>query len=302
MGKVKKSHIKSSKIRELTDSFIPHLRWHYQVGILSAAYLLALIYYPRPDGYGFVLQFLNVHLLLYGGATAFNSYWDRDEGPVGGLRHPPSMKPWMRWGALLMMGGGILIASAEGYMFTSIYTFSAILFWGYSSPLLRWKGRPIASIAVIGLSTGTNSFLLGCLAAGVEELRLFHLMTALGVGSVLVSLYPISQIYQREEDQKRGDITFAIRYGVRGVRQFFGIAYTAGVVVLSSSMATVDQWLGGIFFFVSALVGGWIFMYFNRLKGREQEYEGIMRIKYLTSVAFILFILFSWSLIYYFRL
>ena len=39
----------------------------------------------------FWLVFFVVHILFYGGSTALNSYYDRDEGPVGGLWNPPKV-------------------------------------------------------------------------------------------------------------------------------------------------------------------------------------------------------------------
>lgn len=56
-----------------------HLRWHYQLVTVSGAYLLGGLYQSELDVTSFVLQFVNVHLLLLGGATVYNSYWDRDE-------------------------------------------------------------------------------------------------------------------------------------------------------------------------------------------------------------------------------
>ena len=42
----------------------------------------------RPD-WRLIPAFVAFHFFLYTGITAFNSYYDRDVGPVGGLEHPP---------------------------------------------------------------------------------------------------------------------------------------------------------------------------------------------------------------------
>ena len=41
-----------------------------------------------------LIGFLSVHILLFGGVTVYNSYWDKDTGPIGGLRAPPPLAPW----------------------------------------------------------------------------------------------------------------------------------------------------------------------------------------------------------------
>jgi hypothetical protein len=79
-----------SRAQEI-KAFVTHLRWHYQVLILPAGYLLGGLYQPELNFERFALQFLNVHLLLNGGVTAYNSFWDKDEGPIGGLSRPPPL-------------------------------------------------------------------------------------------------------------------------------------------------------------------------------------------------------------------
>ena len=83
--------------------FIAHLRLPYQTLLLSGAYGLSIIFVSAPDLGLFSKYFFLWHLGLYGGATAFNSYWDKDKGPIGGLKNPPPMRPWMRWASFLMM-------------------------------------------------------------------------------------------------------------------------------------------------------------------------------------------------------
>src|ERR687893_675251 len=74
-------------------AFRVHLRLHYQFFILSGAFLAGSVFAGGP-GTSFPVQFLSVHVLLFGGVTVYNSYWDRDEGPIGGLKRPPPLAPW----------------------------------------------------------------------------------------------------------------------------------------------------------------------------------------------------------------
>ncbi len=81
----------------------------------------------------FLFQFINVHLLLFGGATAYNSFWDKDEGPIGGLQNPPKMQPWMWSASLILQGVGLLIAIPQGLLYSGIYLGSILFFWLYST-------------------------------------------------------------------------------------------------------------------------------------------------------------------------
>src|SRR5438552_16250684 len=76
-------------VRSALDLLI-HLRLHFQL-LLAPIFLWGfLLGGGRVDARA-MLAFVVVHLFLYGGATAFNSAYDRDVGPVGGLERPPAV-------------------------------------------------------------------------------------------------------------------------------------------------------------------------------------------------------------------
>ena len=277
--------------------FIAHLRWPYQTLLLSGAYTLSILFVSEPDFGLFAKYFFLWHLGLYGGATAFNSYWDKDEGPIGGLKNPPPMRPWMRWASFIMM---VLPAPYLLYDINSailpiavfgIYTLSFFLFWAYSSPILRWKGHPYLSVLVIFFSTGTNGFLLGYFAGSETSFSLHSVLAALGVASILVSLYPISQLFQLDEDSKRGDLTLALQIGVKGVRAFYFIMYAFGTLLVSGCIWPINARLALFFFIVSTMGFTITNSILNGLIGSEKEYKQVMKIKYLSSFSFLLYIL-----------
>jgi 1,4-dihydroxy-2-naphthoate octaprenyltransferase len=277
--------------------FIAHLRWPYQTLLLSGTYGLSILYVQEPNFRLFAQYFVLWHLGLYGGATAFNSYWDKDEGPIGGLKNPPPMRPWMRWASffLMMVPAPFLmydIVSDNLPMVSfAVYVLSFLLFWAYSSPLLRWKGHPYLSVLVIFLSTGTNGFFMGYFSSSGMSFSLLSLLAALGVASILVSLYPISQLFQLEEDRNRGDRTLALQIGVKGVRTYYMYTYSFGSILVGASLS-FNQ-LGLAIFFIVASLGGFLLTYsvLHKLQGTEKEYKQVMRIKYLSSFSFLLYIL-----------
>lgn len=273
-------------------NFILHLRWHYQVFILSGGFLLGGFLSPSLNWTSYLFQFINVHLLLFGGATAYNSYWDKDEGPIGGLKNPPPMTRWMWMMSILMQAVGLLIAIPAGNTFVGIYVLSMLFFWLYSSPHTRWKGEPIKSLIAIGVSTGTNSFLMGYLSAGMNGVGLPVIFGALGVALVILSLYPLSQLYQMDEDRKRGDRTFAIKYGFSGVFNFFVISFAAGVLLISVALIVKHITLGIGFCLIGFGIGYWVQNKILELTAEKEDYELVMRIKFGTSLLFVVFILF----------
>ena len=277
-------------MKQLRD-FIIHLRLHYQFLILSGGYILAGLMVDNVNWTRYWLQFLNVHVLLFGGATAYNSWWDKDEGPIGGLKSPPKMRRWMWPASMVMQYVGLIWAFYVGWNYVIIYAISMLFFWLYSSPLSRWKGKPVLSLVAIGISTGTNSFFMGFLAAGGYPITWFENVTALGVACLVLSLYPVSQIYQSEEDMKRGDHTFASRFGLQGVKWLFAILFPLGTVILSYSLV-IARGSGGYIFGVVGLIAYVAILYqIWSLKGKEHEYPLVMRVKFMASLSFVLFML-----------
>ncbi len=276
-------------MRELVWFFV-HLRWHYQVFILSGGFLLGALFQPQLDFLPLLIQFTSVHLLLNGGLTAYNSYYDEDEGPIGGLEAPPPMRPWMLPASLLVQLAGGAVASLEGPVFLGLYALTMLLSVLYSAPRFRWKGHPVLSLVAVGVGTGTNTFLMGYLAAGPEPLTPTVGLAAVGVAAILLSLYPVSQVFQIEEDRARGDLTFAAHFGLEGVRRFFLGSYLLGLPLTAALLWTVRPWVASGLFAAGALGGIGSYLSLRRLRGRPEEYRIVMRLKLGASLSFVAFL------------
>lgn len=272
-------------------SFIIHLRLHYQFLILSGGYLFAALIVDDINWSQYWVQFLNVHVLLFGGATAYNSWWDKDEGPIGGLKSPPRMWPWMWPVSLGIQYIGLFWALSVGWNYAVIYGISILFFWLYSSPVTRWKGKPILSLVAIGVSTGTNSLFLGFLAAGGYPITWFEDVAAIGVAFLVLSLYPVSQVFQIDEDQNRGDVTFATKFGLTGIKWLFACFFSLGTAILTYTLVQTNGSIGYIFGCVGAVAYLMILHLVWQLEGKKSEYPMVMRIKLLASLSFVLFML-----------
>ena len=168
--------------------------------------------------------------VLYGGVTAYNAYYDRDVGPVTGLRRPPSAGAACRWGGLAFIAAGAIAAFQVSLTFAAVYAAIAALGIGYSHPRVRFKRQPIASLGVVAIGQGALGYLAGAAAAVPYGLPAWN--AALVSGGVAVvcfvtGLYPLTQVFQMDEDRARGDRTFAVRYGARAVFRTTLIGFAA---------------------------------------------------------------------------
>jgi 4-hydroxybenzoate polyprenyltransferase len=203
-------------MRNLLALFV-HLRLHYQLVFLSPLFAWGFAlgggHFSARAGWGF----LAFHVFLYGGITAYNSYYDRDEGPVGGLRKPPPVTPALLGFSLAVQLIGWGLSLLVGAELALLYVVVMLLSVAYSHPAFRWKARPLLSLVVVALGQGAVGFRAGWLCAATPPLPLLSSLDgSLGMAAAVLlttGFYPLSQLYQIDEDRRRGDFTFAVVYG-----------------------------------------------------------------------------------------
>ena len=210
-------------------SFFLHLRVPFQL-VLSPIFLWGALFGPQRDE-RLLLGWLIFHLLLGSTATVFNSYFDRDQGPIAWLRQPPPVSRSDLIIALLLQFIGLLASLTIGTAFTCLYLALMAVSFVYSHPSVRLKARPIAGLLLVFVAHGGGAFAAGYLSAGgaIDLLFAFPRWIALAAAMVLVGgLFPLTQVYQIEEDRSRGDRTFPVRYGWRKAFFVSGTGFLIG--------------------------------------------------------------------------
>jgi 1,4-dihydroxy-2-naphthoate octaprenyltransferase len=204
-------------------SLFVHLRIHYQLLFLSPLFIWGFTLGGGSLSGRAGIGFVSFHIFLYGGITAYNSYYDRDEGPVGGLRSPPPVIGLLLPFSLLVQVVGFALAVAVGFRFASLYALGMLLSVAYSHPRFRWKAKALVSLWVVALGQGALGYAGGWLCGAEPPRSLLAVEPMLGLGVATLSavgLYPLTQIYQIGEDRARGDRTFAVVFGVDASFQF----------------------------------------------------------------------------------
>lgn len=244
-----------------------HLRLHYQVAFLSPLFAWGYLLSAHVPSLRALVAFLAFHVFLYGGITAYNSYFDRDQGPVGGLRVPPPVTPGLLPFSVAVQVTGLLMALYVGLAFTLLYLAIVALSVAYSHPRFRWKSRPLLSLSVVAFGQGTAGFVAGWLAgAGTwpPATPLRAVLGAMVATLATVGMYPLTQLYQIEEDRARGDRTFAVAFGIRTSFAFSMVCLVGAglcLVLLLGSFGVVDALVGAL---GMALLLSAIFRWYSR--------------------------------------
>jgi 4-hydroxybenzoate polyprenyltransferase len=153
-------------------------------------------------------------VLLNGGTLAINSAFDRDVGDIGYLDDPPPPPAHLALFGFALMLAGQLIALALPRGFALAYAACFAMSLLYSVPPVRLK-------AVAGADWIINMFGFGTLTpyAGwaLTQLPLTRsgAWALAGFAPLFAALYPLTQLYQLDEDRARGDRTLALMLGVR---------------------------------------------------------------------------------------
>lgn len=151
---------------------------------------------------------------LNGGTLALNSAYDRDEGDIAYLRRPPPPPSHLARFGFCLMTLGLLGAFLLPAGYRTAYALCLGLSVLYSVPPFRLKAVPGADWVINMWGFGTLTPYAGWAATGVP-LDEIHGLVLLAFCPLFAALYPLTQIYQLEEDRRRGDRTLALMLGVR---------------------------------------------------------------------------------------
>jgi 4-hydroxybenzoate polyprenyltransferase len=201
-------------------SYVLHMRpaeWPIMAAHTALGFALAVGLRPLAHGEGVSEGLWALFLwvvMLNGGTLAINSVFDKDEGDIGYLDKPPRPPTHLLGFSLGLMAAGQLLAFSVGTAFAAAYSLCFAMSIAYSVPPLRLK-------AVGGVDWLINMWGFGTLtpyagwAASDRPLDHAHLLVLLGFCPLFAALYPLTQLYQFDEDKRRGDRTLALMLGMK---------------------------------------------------------------------------------------
>ena len=214
-------------------SYVLHLRpreWPIMVAHTSIGFIIAIgaRAFVRGDRFGaYLMMLLSWVGCLNAGTLALNSAFDRDEGDIGYLDAPPPIPKRLALVSVVLMAVGQLLALRLGAGFAIAYAICFAMSIAYSVPPMRLKAVAGADWAINIIGVGVLTPFAGWSASGFA-LRLEARWIMIGFGCLFGSLYPLTQIYQFDEDSSRGDRTLARILGVRA-----SLVISAGAAALA---------------------------------------------------------------------
>lgn len=217
----------------LHPSTIQLLRFHFSLFLLPV-YLFALSQAPAIDTFRAVAVFFILHLLVYPASNGYNSYMDRDETPIGGLQSP--LQPTRQLFTVTVIMD--VLAVGLSFLLSPAFALGILVYIlasrAYSYRGIRLKKYPVIGFLTVFIFQGALVFYLTYTAVTVptEQPPLVPLI----LSSLLIgALYPLTQVYQHEEDRRDGVTTISYLLGKRGTFLFsmgLFLLATAGMYLL----------------------------------------------------------------------
>lgn len=206
-------------------NIITHLRFPFSL-LLLPVYLFALLTlddFPYKEAF---FLFLILHLLVYPSSNGYNSLMDDDKGSIGGIKTPPKVPTAMLWVTIVMdtLALGLVFTLFIDWVFICLLAY-ILASRAYSYRKIRLKKYPLIGFLTVTIFQGPIIFLLTILALSPSEHPLF-LPLALAISYLIIAAgYPLSQIYQHQQDKADGVKTISIMLGIRGTFILSGILF-----------------------------------------------------------------------------
>ncbi len=202
------------------------LRLPYSVFLLPIS--LFSFYYIQPAfNYQLVLLLVVWHLLAFPSSNAYNSYHDRDDGPIGALKNPPKPTKLLLQVSNVLDLLAIVLSLFINLIFTGFVLGYIVVSRLYSNRQVRLKKYPVLSFLMVCLGQGTGIFVGNIVGLSSADLLSNPqvIYSAIACYFFIGTIYPLTQIYQHAADAKDGVQTMSMLLGIKGTFLFSGILY-----------------------------------------------------------------------------
>jgi 1,4-dihydroxy-2-naphthoate octaprenyltransferase len=270
----------------LKKSTIQLLRFHFSF-FLMPVYWFALSQVVNKKWPSAILVFIILHLLVYPASNGYNSFMDRDETSIGGLKNPSQPTKQLFYTTVIMDIIAIILSCL-----ISIYFLVGILAYilasrAYSYRKIRLKKYPVIGYLTVIIFQGAVTFFL--VYHGSQAEKTLHVpFEAMIASSLLIGgFYPLTQIYQHEADLKDGVKTISYILGLKGTFIFTGIVYCFAFAALAYSFF-ISLEIREFFVLATCMLPVLVYFFVWAAKvwkdKRQANFENTMRMNVIASV------------------
>ena len=237
-------------------STVKHLRLPFSFFLLPV-FLFALSQSNQINWLNTLLAFLILHGLVFPSSNGYNSYQDRDETSIGGLKYPPKVTSNLYKVTLLFDIVALLTGLFISVYFSIMVLVFIIMSRAYSYRQIRLKKYPVKGFLTVFVFQGAFVYLMSLTAiSGMNRVILFseNSILCMIISSLFIgSIYPLTQIYQHQADKNDGVISLSYKLGYTGTFVFSGLLFSIAILLLFYYFNLKHQFIPLIIFLLMML-------------------------------------------------
>ncbi len=270
-------------------STVKHLRLPFSF-YLMPVFLFALSQAGNINWLTTAIAFVILHLFIFPSSNGYNSYQDRDETSIGGLKHPPKVTKNLYFATLILDFIGVLGALFVSVYFSLFVMIFVLMSRAYSNRNVRLKKYPVIGFLTVFIFQGAFVYLMASSAVApfsLDTFFTFNNLICMSVASLFMgSVYPLTQIYQHEADMKDGVISISYKLGYTGTFVFSSILFVIATLFLYYYFNLKHQQTDlFLFLLITAPVVTKLTVWFNKVRKdtSQANFENTMSMNLLTS-------------------
>jgi 1,4-dihydroxy-2-naphthoate octaprenyltransferase len=195
-------------------------------------YLFALSQLENINWEKAVFVFLILHLMVYPSSNGYNSYMDKDQTPIGGLKNPSQPTKQLFYVTILLDVISLVLS-----LFISVVFAMGILLYilasrAYSYRRIRLKKYPVIGFLTVFIFQGALIFFITYQAVSPNQTLSVPALPCTISSMLIGALYPLTQIYQHDEDRKDGVISISYLLGKKSTFVFSMILFLSATFLL----------------------------------------------------------------------
>ena len=195
-------------------------------------YLFALSQAGEINWRNAVLAFIILHLLVYPASNGYNSFMDRDETPIGGLASPLQPTRQLFYATVAMDVLSTMLSLFISPLFAGGVLLYILASRAYSYRGIRLKKYPVIGFLTVFIFQGALIFFITYETVNTQAEKHTGWMPLLLSSLLIGALYPLTQIYQHEEDKKDGVTTLSYLLGKRGTFVFSMLLFLLATLLM----------------------------------------------------------------------
>ena len=270
-------------------STVKHLRLPFSF-FLMPVFLFALSQATQINWQTTFIAFVILHLFIFPSSNGYNSYQDRDETSIGGLKYPPKVSENLYYATLLLDIIGVIGALLVSTYFSLFVLIFVLMSRAYSYRNVRLKKYPVIGFLTVFIFQGAFVYLMASSAISTFSIINFFTLNNLlcmSVASFFIgSIYPLTQIYQHEADKKDGVISISYKLGYIGTFVFSALLFSLASIFLFYYFNLKHQQIALVLFlFIMLPVVAKLSIWFNKVRKdtAHANFENTMTMNLLTS-------------------